>query len=164
MGSMSHVPFFLLKSTTFLEALTAMISIDARTRPVYEKTYKIEEHVFFVIQTTELFGMIQMITTLLLTSNETFKASASHSNMTLILPQTILSLAIMSMKVLNNILRMDCEMVQLLMAEQNEQLYHLLNFLLTYAETNIDQSDDVKDLLHETLILIGYFCLLSEKN
>lgn len=105
-----------------------------------------------------------MITTLLLTSNETFKASADHSKMTLILPQTILSLAIMSMKVLNNILRMDCQMVQQLMAEQNEQLYHLLNFLLTYAERNIDQNDDVKDLLHETLILIGYFCLLKEDN
>ena len=56
--SMGQVPFFLLKSTTFLEALTAMISIDARTRPVYEKSYKIEEHVFFVLQNTELFGMI----------------------------------------------------------------------------------------------------------
>ena len=55
-------------------------------------------------------------------------------------------------------------MVQQLMADQNEQLYHLLNFLLTYAETNIDQNDDVKDLLHETLILIGYFCLLKKDN
>ena len=108
MGSMGQVPFFLLKSMTFLEALTAMLSIDARTRPVYEKSYKIGEHVFFVLQITELFGVIQMITTLLLASNETFKASAPQSNMTLILPQTVLSLAIMSMKVLSNILRMDC--------------------------------------------------------
>ena len=105
--SMGQVPFFLLKSTTFLEALTAMISIDARTRPVYEKSYKIGEHVFFVLQNTQLFGIVQMITTLLLSSNETFKASAPQSNMTLILPQTVLSLAIMSIKVLNNILRMD---------------------------------------------------------
>ena len=73
---MGQIPFFLLKSTTFLEALTAMISIDARTRPVYEKSYKIGEHVFFVLQQTELFGIIQMITTLLLTCNETFKTSA----------------------------------------------------------------------------------------
>ena len=50
------------------------------------------------------------------------------------------------------------------MADQKEQLYHLLNFLLSYAETNIDQNDDVKELLHETLTLIGYFCLLNEEN
>lgn len=73
---MGQIPFFLLKSTTFLEALTAMISNDARTRPVYDKSYKIAEHVFFVLQQTELFGIIQMITTLLLTCNETFKTSA----------------------------------------------------------------------------------------
>lgn len=55
-------------------------------------------------------------------------------------------------------------MVQQLMADQNEQLYHLLNFLLSYTETNIDQNEDVKELLHETLILIGYFCLLKEEH
>ena len=59
--SLGQLPFFLLKSVAFLEALTAMISIDARTRPVYEKSTKIGEHVFFVLQSTELFGIIQMI-------------------------------------------------------------------------------------------------------
>ena len=51
-----------------------------------------------------------------------------------------------------------------MMSEQLEQMYHLLNFLLSYAETNIDQNEDVKELLHETLLLIGYFCLLNEEN
>ena len=84
--SLGQVPFFLLKSVAFLEALTAMISIDARTRPVYEKSYKIGEHVFFVLQTTELLGITQMITTLLLTCNETFKASAPSSVSSMVLP------------------------------------------------------------------------------
>lgn len=113
--SMGQIPFFLLKSTTFLEALTAMISFDARTRPVYEKSYKIGEHVFFVLQQTELFGIIQMITTLLLTCNETFKTSAPQSIQTTLLPQTVLSLAIVSVKVLNNMLRMDFRLVHTIM-------------------------------------------------
>ena len=46
----------------------------------------------------------------------------------------------------------------------SEQLYHLLSFILSYTETNIDTSDDVKELLHETLIFIGYLCLLNESN
>ena len=51
-----------------------------------------------------------------------------------------------------------------MMFDLNEQLYHLLSFILSYTETNIDESDDVKELLHETLIFIGYFCLLNEAN
>lgn len=140
-----------------------MISIDARTRPVYEKSFKIGEHVFFVLQSTELFGIIQMITTLLLTCNETFKASAPYSaNNLVVLPQTILSLTIFSIKVLNNVMRMDVGIAQNLMHDLNEQLYHLLSFILTYTETHIDENDDAKELLHETLIFIGYFCLLNE--
>ena len=74
--SMAQVPFILLKTTTFLEALTAMISIDARTRPCYEQSYKIGEHVYFQLKKTDLFGIIGMITTLLLTSVNEFKVSA----------------------------------------------------------------------------------------
>ena len=111
-----------------------MISIDARTRPVYEKSNKIGEHVFFVLQSTELLGITQMITTLLLTCNETFKASAPSSASVMVLPQTILSLTIMSIKVLNNMMRMDVGIVQHMMLDLNEQLYHLLSFILSYTE------------------------------
>lgn len=52
------MPHILLKSITFLEALTAELSIDARTRPVYEKSTKIGEHVLFVIENTDLFGVV----------------------------------------------------------------------------------------------------------
>lgn len=46
---MGQVPLFLLKSATFLESLTNLLSRDAVNRPAYEKTEKIGEHVFFVI-------------------------------------------------------------------------------------------------------------------
>lgn len=72
---MGQVPYFLLKAVQFVEALTAMLSIDARTRPAYEQSYKIGEHVFFVVQNTELLGILSMIATLLLTLNDPFKAS-----------------------------------------------------------------------------------------
>ena len=60
---------------------------------------------------------------------------------------------------------MDVCLIQKLLIEQAEQLYHLLNFLLVYCETNLDDdNDDVKELLHETLLFIGYYCLLNEEN
>jgi|LauGreDrversion4_2_1035121.scaffolds.fasta_scaffold170569_2 hypothetical protein len=72
---MGQVPLFLLKCANFLESLTSLISRDAMTRPVYDKTEKIGEHVFFVIQNTDFFGIVQMITTILLTRNQPFKPS-----------------------------------------------------------------------------------------
>lgn len=106
-----QVPMFLLKSITFLEALTQKISSDARYRPVYERNHKLAEHYLFVMQKTEIFGIIQMIATLLLTHSEQFKTSCNSTqldqNTTKIMPQTFLSLAIVSIKVLNNTIRMD---------------------------------------------------------
>jgi len=61
-------------------------------------------------------------------------------------------------------MRMDVGIAQQLMLELNEQLYYLLSFILQYSEQNHDENDDVKELLHETLIFIGYFCLLNEGN
>lgn len=106
---LGQVPLFLLKSASFIEALTSLISIDAKFRPVYEKTAKIGEQVFFVISNNELFGIIPMITTILLSRNQPFKPSTQNQpiSITKVLPQTILSLAIISIKIINNIFRMD---------------------------------------------------------
>ena len=80
----------MLKSISFLEALTAIISSDARYRPAYERNQKIGEHYLFVLQNTEIFGVIQMISTLLLTHSEQFKASINsvelEQNTTKIMP------------------------------------------------------------------------------
>ena len=47
---MGQVPMFLLKSITFIEAITAITSSDARYRPIYERNNKMGEHYLFVIQ------------------------------------------------------------------------------------------------------------------
>jgi len=144
------------------------LSIDARTRPVYEKSKKIGEHVLFVIENTDMFGVVQMITTLLLTFNEPFKVSSSTQSQLSLLPQTIMSLAIMTMKVLNNIIRMEYKMIQtILLKDGSDHIYHLLHFLLSYSEANIDKEEaceDVKEILNETLLFIGYYSLLNEES
>jgi hypothetical protein len=52
----------------------------------------------------------------------------------------------------------------MLLKDMSDQIYHLLHFLLSYAEANIDKAecagqDDVKELLHEVLLFIGYYTL-----
>jgi hypothetical protein len=86
---MGQVPMFLLKSITFLEALTSITSRDSRYRPVYERNNKIGEHYLFVIENTEMFGIINMISTLLMTHKERFKTvypQDSNQNVTKIMP------------------------------------------------------------------------------
>lgn len=48
--------------------------------------------------------------------------------------------------------------------EIQEQLYHLFNYLLVYSSETSEYNEDCKELLHETLLLIGYFCLNNDKN
>lgn len=63
---------------------------------------------------------------------------------------------------------MDYKMMQeLILKDSADQVYHLLHFLLSYSEANIDKEeagDDVKEMLHEVLLFIGYYCLNNEET
>lgn len=48
--------------------------------------------------------------------------------------------------------------------EMQEQLYHILNYILVYTVDTLDTQEDSKELLHETILLTGYLCLNNEKN
>lgn len=166
-----QVPMFLLKCISFLEALTSIVSSDAKYRPAYERNAKVGEHYLFVFENTEIFGVVQMLATLLLTHSEQFKTSCNITETeqatTKVMPQTFLSLAIVSIKVLNNVIRIDVKFVQEFMQGCKiiqDHLFHLLNYLLVYSHENFDRCEDTKELLHETLMFIGYYCLLNEKT
>jgi hypothetical protein len=184
MAPKPQVPLFLLKSLTFLEALTSIVSSDARYRPCYERNPKLGEHYLFVIEKTELFGVVQMLATLLLTHSEHFKTSLPANaidqdyfavlasaeatpSAVQAMPQTLLSISIVSVKVLNNCMRVDLKFAQHLLATNkllSDQLYHLLNYLLVYSAEYYDKNEDSRELLHEALLFIGYFCHSSDEG
>lgn len=45
-----------------------------------------------------------------------------------------------------------------------DQLYHLLNYLLVYTNENHDKNEDTKELLHESILFIGYLSMENEKT
>jgi hypothetical protein len=114
-----------------------------------------------------MFGILPMITTVLLSRNQPFKPSTQSAPVQIakILPQTILSLAIISIKIINNIFRMDYRFAQQMLADNDSQesLYHLFNYLLLYTVETYEQHEDSRELLHETLLMIGYSCIQNEK-
>ncbi len=109
------------------------------------------------MQQTELYGVVTFLSRILLAKGP-LKESSS-----VILPCTIQTLALMSLKILNNVARTDLVTVQsiLKMPYYSEQVYHLLNYLLQYSIDNVDNSDEVRELLHETIMFIGYIVLLE---
>ena len=45
-----------------------------------------------------------------------------------------------------------------------DQLYHLHNYLLVYTNENHDKNEDTKELLHESILFIGYLSMENEKT
>ena len=39
----------------------------------------------------------------------------------------------------------------------------MLHYLLVYTHENYDKNEDTRELLHETMMLIGYYCLQNEE-
>ena len=44
-----------------------------------------------------------------------------------------------------------------------EQIYHIFNYVINYSLEYLESSDDVKELLHETILMMNYISLLNEK-
>lgn len=97
----------LLKAVTFLEALLGVVGCDMRTRPVFEKSNKISDSVYFLMQQTDLFSVVSLLTTLLI--KEKLKPPQ-------LMPQTHNSIVVISIKLLNNMFRINLSLTQLILA------------------------------------------------
>ncbi len=76
-------------------------------------------------------------------------------------PPSSLELTTLSLRVLNQMMVLDVQMVQAILGEESLslQLRHIASYLIWYLTTNKHD-----DLLHEILLLIGYFCVLNDEN
>ncbi len=127
---------------------------------MYVKNGKISENILFVLEHTELVGIIQLLSSLLL-SNGQYKPKTENSTNNNVLPQTILSASVIGIKVMNNIARIDLKLFQgvLTSSYHQEQFYHICYYIISYSLDNLENCEDTKELLHETLLLMNYFCL-----
>jgi hypothetical protein len=158
--SMGKVPLALLKSVGFLEVLSGSIDMEKNMcRYIFDKPL-VSENIVLVFQETECVGMVSLLASLLLSDG------AYSKTPTKVLPQTVVSLAMTSIKFFNNVARLDLQLIQKLMGSKimNDQVFHVFNYLLTYCNENYDNSEDVKDLLNELILLLGYFSVLNPAN
>jgi len=104
--SMGKVPLALLKSVSFLETLTSVIDAEHdNDRTVFDPP-TLSENVVLVLKETEYVGMFSLLASLLL-SDGTYVKQPTKA-----LPQTVLSLAMTTIKFFNNIARLMLDSLQ----------------------------------------------------
>ena len=155
-------PLVLLKSLGMFETLTYQININYLTKPVYIKQTKISQNILYVFEYSELFGLIQLLSILLLSNgplrpNEKVKVKQQQ--------QIVISASLLSIKIINNICRIDLNLVQNLMAQtiNQEQIQHVILYIICYSLEYLDTFDEIKELLHEVLLLTSYLSLQNER-
>ena len=155
-------PLVLLKSLGMFETLTYQININYLTKPVYIKQTKISQNILYVFEYSEIFGLIQLLSILLLSNgplrpNQKVKIKQQQ--------QIVISASLLSIKIINNICRIDLNLVQNLMAQpiNQEQIQHVILYIICYSLEYLDTLDEIKELLHEVLLLISYLSLQNER-
>lgn len=154
-GEQGLVPVILQKAFTFINSLTQIVSYDSRIRPVYDKSDKISESMYFIITATELFNIPNLLTNILIGQGASLVDQ---------LPRSLFSLVVLGVKVLNNLFRINLELVQMNLnqAPVRDIFYGVLNYILKYCYIFQDQDQEVEDLLHETILLIGYYVIMNQ--
>jgi len=119
-----------------------------------------------MLRRTELFGIVNILGSILLCEGRREKSAAAS------LPQTVISLSFQALRILNQVARLELATLQeTLGACRRHELYHLLVCLIDYCTARIqgsklgqDRGQEENELLHETIILLGYYCLERPEN
>ena len=158
-GSFSLV---LLKSLAMFETLTYQININFLTKPAYVKQTKISQNILYVFEYSEIFGLIQLLSILLLSNgplrpNEKVKVKQQQ--------QIVISASLLAIKIINNVCRIDLSLIQNLVAQNinQEQIQHVILYIICYSLEYLDTLDEIKELLHEVLLLTSYLSLQNER-
>ena len=158
-GSFSLV---LLKSLAMFETLTYQININFLTKPVYVKQTKISQNILYVFEYSEIFGLIQLLSILLLSNgplrpNEKVKIKQQQ--------QIVISASLLAIKIINNVCRIDLTLIQNIVAQtiNQEQIQHVILYIICYSLEYLDTLDEIKELLHEVLLLTSYLSLQNER-
>lgn len=90
-------------------------------KPVYEP-FKLNESILFVLKESELIGIINLMVSLLLSEGSCGKIPGK------LMPQTVLSLSMVCLKFLNNVARLNLDILQV-STNQKSKIYSNYKFL-----------------------------------
>lgn len=178
----SPLPLLLLRAmgllgnlvTTYVTAEGAKTQAES-TRPngegeLAEERLVTSGIVLDMLKHTELVGIVSVLVSILLSDGRPTKAQLQNVAAAK-LPQTVVSLCFQAIRILNNIARLDLPTLQdTLGVCGRQELYHLLVYVIDYCTSKMQggkpdkSNEENSSLLHETIVLLGYFCLQREEN
>mmetsp|Transcript_17141 Transcript_17141/g.17033 ORF Transcript_17141/g.17033 Transcript_17141/m.17033 type:complete len:350 (+) Transcript_17141:1997-3046(+) len=157
----NNFSLLLLKCVGFLESLNTFHGWGLGNKPAYEVSTFLTDNFIYIFKESELAGIPYLLLCLLLNDGPP-KQQAPR-----VIPQTSLAVSILSMRFLNNLARLHLPLLQEMLSSEEyyDQMYHLFNYILRYCTEHIDSGlEDVRELLHEVILLIGYFVTQNTKN
>lgn len=157
----NNFSLLLLKCVGFLEALTTFPGWGLGDKPAYEVSIFLTENFLYLLKESELAGIPYLLLCLLLNENPAKKIPPK------VIPQTLLAVSILSIRFLNNLARLHLPLLQEMLSnnEYYDQIYHLFDYIIRYCNEHLDNGpEDVRELLHEVILLIGYFVSTNTKN
>ncbi|CAF3968819.1 unnamed protein product [Rotaria sp. Silwood2] len=97
-------------------------------------------------------------------NNNNNNINNNNNNNTITLHEKTVTIVINSMILLNTIATLDLDAFQTILGEEtiSLQLRHVANYILAYC--NQKQTTNNDNLLHEIILLIGYYCVLNQDN
>jgi len=164
----SPLPLLLLRAMGFLGTLVGTYRLPASPT---SKALQVHKVVLDMLQSTDLFGIVSVLVTILLSEGRREKGAK--------LPQTVISLCVQAVRILNTVARIDLHTLQKTLAttaDRQQELYHLLVALLDYCSARAPASvtkptqavtpgqAEENDLLVETIVFLGFYCLQEPKN
>lgn len=160
----SPVPLLLLRAMGFLGTLVHVYRLPAEIDADH-----LSSPVLKMLRRTELFGIVSVLVSILLSEGRKYSEKSQIAQMPR-LPQTVTSLSLQAVRILIDVARIDLATLQeTLGAAHQQELYHLLVCLLDYCTSRLQatktaQVQDENELLHETIVLLGYYCLQRREN
>jgi len=155
----NNVSMILLKSVAFLEALTTFPGWGLSNKPAFELSMYLTENSLYVFEETEMVGIPYLLVCILLSEGPPRQSSTPK-----MIPQSVLTVAIYSIRFLNNLARLHLPLFQATLSSEqySDEMFHLMRYLLHYCTEHLDTGpEDVRELLHEVILMIGYFVTLA---
>jgi len=160
MDTTTVVPQIIYKSISFLHQITnTKFAVNGKCSSV--STNLVDQGIVQSVKDSSLVGILPLLTSLLL-SNGPIRSSKPVTTIS----SSNLIVSLLSLKILNNIAVMNLPYFQSCLGEQYQQeLFHILNFLLSYCLTNADSNVNI--CLQETpgidgfSDMVGYSSLIS---
>jgi len=172
----SPLPLLLLRAMCFLHILVTAYRRPGGAQPEANSSPEVvaaiaasHERVLETLRNTELFGVVGILVSILLSEGRREKGAK--------LPQTVVSLCVQALRILNCVAQIDLKTLQKTMgagAGRQQELYHVLVTLLDYCVARIPGSvtkpttsqgqPEESELLHETVVLLGFYCLEAPQN